>query len=59
MDVSKVKLLVILSSFQQTTLAVLSLLFSTLNLQSLKLNKGVIVARTLGNNLVLVHDSNP
>jgi hypothetical protein len=58
-EISRVKLLVIFNSFQQTTLAVLSLHLSILNLQFLKSNMGVTVAMILGRRRVLVHDNSP
>ena len=53
-NVSQLKLFVILSSFQQTTLAVFSLHLSILNLQSLNVKSGVIEAKILGSSRVFV-----
>lgn len=47
------------NSFQTITLAVPSLLGSTLNLQSLILNRGVYRAKILGKSLTLVQLVNP
>jgi hypothetical protein len=58
-EVSRVKLFVIFSSFQATTLAVFNLHLSILNLQSLKLNRGATDENILGRSLVFVQDSRP
>lgn len=58
-EVSKVKLLVILNSFQATILPVFSLHLSILNLQSLKLKRLLIEPNILGNSLVFVQERIP